>query len=73
MTLLIYDLKYNAEVQYGPNGVFFCRWDSVRADLTKPLLESLVGPTTTKTLRYRQSRQSPTNPYRNYYTGRDLT
>ena len=34
----------------GPNGVLFCRWGSVRADLTNPLLESLVGPTSTKAL-----------------------
>ena len=54
VTLLIYALKCIAEVQYGPNGVLFCRWGSVRADLTKPLLESLVWSASTKALRYQQ-------------------
>ena len=37
VTLLLYALKYNSEVQWGPNSVLFCRWGSVRADLTKLL------------------------------------
>ena len=84
VTLLIYALKYNAEVQQGPNGVFFCRWGSVRADLTKPSLACLVVPTSAKALRYRQGPdqfstiypdqkqgklvRASIGPYRNFYT-----